>query len=1210
MFSVNDFFKILNFLKGNTVENLDEVIQILSKSEQAVSTTYFQNIIDQNAHISPDYLRLRRFLADWYASHKTIVGTQKKVSDVFSLPDSHIDELIRSFGFNGPLNELSRTNKINLFYDLVNLYKIKGTPDSIIKALSYFTFTDIDIVEYWLQKNAAGRLVFAGEYCIPKVSGASYLSIPDVDFGPMTENDPHWMLSEEEVQNLVENNKIALPSRTPYFGIVPGIYLQNANLGMAILCRIVSDDYATYLSTGNLNKIIKLTNTAFIVSFLELYVACVYTFNEYYGRTTGSSSDRHFCYNGSYSTVDDIIELWNYYNTYRPTIRSETEDERIDKIAEFYELFTRDKSTYFLTDPSTAGTILQSLNPDLKTTIDSFFGFGRGFEILSLLMKDLSDYVSDNISSIIPNLSSLILGLGSLEYVKDIINFFKPYRARFVLITTSYVFNDKLTESIVIGDEPNLEKIQETVIDFDTADSHGGYLEGFFPEGISVQSDPIPPNEQRIYNIYVDSTTGDVMIDIDLATDAVATQIYSDPPVGSYRVANVYLEDYGYDGMYNIVKKLFVEYYDEPEILSGVATPVYSMPPSEIQFYQTAYLKIDSLGELVITYDETQEFLDWPIDTVYRRYYSRELMDCGSWFDIGASCDFEQEYIPEVIHTEHDYYNAHRYGSDATNVEDLVFSSYEVDSTGDIQYAFQSGGFVNFDVGWLFDSPFNNDLCYIEVIGPGDGDDGEEPEPILEEGTMYYDLIYGVYPAQSSPFQTPSLETPMTDQLSLYGALSGFNNIMYTVATVTHYTNPTATRDNTDVMIFSKGTIDYNDSDPITSTYNVLWENTQLLYINNSDINTQGSNDLVYPSVFAVNGNTIFGGVYKYVRFSSSDVTPYAFYSTNSGSTFNWVQLPTIVGDPSPTGIEYAHGMVPYAASSSTWYLFGIGPNKSGINDMRMYKTTDSGSNWTVTSFATNPDTDRYYVLYTSVSGYDANHIIVAQQYEDVSLGQYGILTFTTTNGGSSWVENIVAEPGYLYGTDCNWWMPTIKWIDENTIYMMARIESAEDGYAKTVFMKSTNAGSTWSIPVVVTNTYEGMDQEGNACMDVVAGTNGQVIWIGVYECAYTYHPETDTYTEAGWYYYRSTDAGTTWELVGGIQNNFNGYNIDEPFYTDDEEYVYPYAGGIYAFKENAIYSSIWDLNARGSVFRETYVPDNDANVLTWAGYAPFKFLE
>lgn len=1207
MFSVNDFFKILNFLKGNTVEDLDEVIQILSKSEQAVSTTYFQNIIDQNAHMSPDYLRLRGFLADWYASHKTIVGTQKKVSDVFSLPDAHIDELIRSFGFNGPLDELSRNNKINMFYDLVNLYKIKGTPDSIIKALSYFTFTDIDIVEYWLQKNNAGRIVFAGEYCIPKVSGASYLSIPDVDFEPMTENDPHWMLSEEEVETLVENNKIALPSRTPYFGIVPGIYLQNANLGMAIIVRIVSDDYAEYLATGDLNRIIKLTDTAFIVSFLELYIACVYTFNEYYGRTTGSSGDRHFCYDGAYTTVDDIIDQWNYYNTYRPTIRTATEDERIDKIEEFYALFTRDKSTYFLTDSSTAGTILQTINPDLKTTIDSFFGFGRGFEILSLLMKDLSDYVSTYISSVIPNLSSLVLGLGSLEYVKDIINFFKPYRARFVLITTSYVFNDKLTESIVIGDAPNIDRIQETIIDFDTADSHGGYLEGFFPEGIAVQSDPIPPNEQRIYNIYVDSTTGDVMIDIEVATDVTTTQIYSDPPVGSYRVANVYLEDYGYEGMYNIVKKLFVEYYDEPEVLSGVATPVYSMPPSEIQFYQTAYLKIDALGELVITYEETQEFLDWPIDTVYRRYYSRELMDCGSWFDIGASCDFEQEHIPEVIEEFREYYNIHRYGDDATNIEELVFSSYEVDSTGDIQYAFQSGGFVNFDVGWLFDSPFNNDICYIEVIESGGGEP-EPPEPPLE-GSLYYGLIYGQYPAMSSYYGLPTPEDPKTDMAWIGGSSSGFDNIMYATCCFNHYTNPYVTRDYTVIMFISRGVIDYNYELPVASTYLVTWENSQYLYINNADIDSQGNNDLLYPTVFTVNENTVFGGVYKNPRSAYYDVTPYAFYSTDGGLTFNWFELPAVAGDPTPSRIPYAHGMAPYAASSTTWYLFGIGSD--GL-DMRMYTSVNSGVTWSATSFAPLSD-GRTYELNTNVSGYDENHIIIAQQYQDLSYtyGFYGILTLTTTNGGLNWTENIIATPEYLYGNECNWWMPVVKWVDENTIYLMARIEYADDGYAKTVFMKSIDAGVTWSTPVVVTSTDEGMDQEGNAYMDVVAGTDGQVIWIGVYESAYTYDPETDTYTNCGWYFYRSTDSGNTWELVGGIQNNYNGSNAGEPYYTTDDEYVFPYYGGIYAFSENAVYSPIWDDGAYGSIWNliEEGQEDNVASVFAWAGYAPFQFL-
>ena len=119
MFSINDFFKILSYLKDSSVSSdLDDVLKILSKSEQATADQYFTNILDQNAHMSADYLRLRKYLVDWYASHKTILGTQKKVSDVFSIPDDHINELIRSFGFNGPLGELTRDNKINFFYHI------------------------------------------------------------------------------------------------------------------------------------------------------------------------------------------------------------------------------------------------------------------------------------------------------------------------------------------------------------------------------------------------------------------------------------------------------------------------------------------------------------------------------------------------------------------------------------------------------------------------------------------------------------------------------------------------------------------------------------------------------------------------------------------------------------------------------------------------------------------------------------------------------------------------------------------------------------------------------------------------------------------------------------------------------------------------------------------------------------------------------------
>jgi len=716
VFSINDFFKILSYLKDSSVSSdLDDVLKILSKSEQATADQYFTNILDQNAHMSADYLRLRKYLVDWYASHKTILGTQKKVSDVFSIPDDHINELIRSFGFNGPLGELTRDNKINFFYDLVNLYRIKGTPQSVIKALSYFGLTNLDLVEYWLQKNTSGQLVFTPEYCIPKIAGSSYARVPDIDFDSMVAIDPHWMLSKVDVLNLVNVNKIALPSRSPYFGVIPGISLTDSKLLEAIIVRIVEDQYATYLSTHTLDKTIKLSSINLLVSVLELYLACIYSFNKYYNRTSGGShSDRYFCFDGSYTSLEDIIILWDNFVNYRPVSR----EDRSNTIDAFYTVFTRPISENFLTDYSTAGDLLEVINPDFKNGIDNLFDFGKGFEILSLLLKDLTDWSQKAIPTA-PNMSALVLGLGSLQYVKDIITFFKPYRARFVLMTTMYIINEPLLDCVIIEDEANIENIQETFIDFDTADSGPGYLEAFIPDGIPVQSNPII-GEKRIYNLYVD-TTGSLRCVMDNVSTEISTQIYSDPPVGCYRVENIYLEDYDASnqipyGMYNIVRKLFAEYIDIPETVSGIATPIYSSPPPETQFFAIYNLHIDSTGQLVITYDETQQYLNWPIDSTARVYYSRELMDCGSWFDIGASCDFDPDPLREIIHEEHDYYNAHRYNlSDKPYVEE-VYSSYIIDGHGNVINASQSGGFINFDVGWIFDSPFNNDFCFIEVI--------------------------------------------------------------------------------------------------------------------------------------------------------------------------------------------------------------------------------------------------------------------------------------------------------------------------------------------------------------------------------------------------------------------------------------------------------------------------------------------------------------
>ena len=147
MFTIDDLWKVFKVLQGDEdeVTTLSDSFKSLIKSEKTVTTTLFENVIDQAAYNSGDYSRIRSFLVDWYTSLKSIATLQKEVSaDLFSLPDSDLDELFRSFGYDHSTDltfgngvQLN-TNKVNLFFDLVNLYKIKGTPESIIRVLRYY----------------------------------------------------------------------------------------------------------------------------------------------------------------------------------------------------------------------------------------------------------------------------------------------------------------------------------------------------------------------------------------------------------------------------------------------------------------------------------------------------------------------------------------------------------------------------------------------------------------------------------------------------------------------------------------------------------------------------------------------------------------------------------------------------------------------------------------------------------------------------------------------------------------------------------------------------------------------------------------------------------------------------------------------------------------------------------------------------------------
>jgi hypothetical protein len=473
MFSVADFFNIMNYIDGTSVSSLDVNTQVLSKNEQAISTQLFTDTIDQLVYDTDDYKRLKNLLVNWYASHRTIVSTQKQVSDIFSIPDAHLGELFKSFGYIFSTKGLSFLTKANFFLDLVNLYKIKGTPQSIIDILGYYGLTDIDIAEYWVELDTSNNLVFRSErYLPPGVIDIPFANIP---FSDITQSDPHWILTETNIRNLLTTNAIGLPSKSPYFSIRPRYDLSKLNIIISILSRHVQDQYATYSSGGTLAPEIKLSELNFTVSLLELYLSIVYIFDEYYNRLIGSTDPLFYCYDGTSIPDTDII-LAQYDNlnqrivTLSPT-QNESRSLRDTRISQFYNLFTRSQTTNFFTflSRATLATLLQTINPDLYASSNAYLVSGHGLTLLSLLLQDLNDWISTNINAEF-NIATTVLGVESLTELNKIINFFKPYHARLLNMEFAYIINNPVMDSLVMEDEV-VEDIGQIFIDFDVADS-------------------------------------------------------------------------------------------------------------------------------------------------------------------------------------------------------------------------------------------------------------------------------------------------------------------------------------------------------------------------------------------------------------------------------------------------------------------------------------------------------------------------------------------------------------------------------------------------------------------------------------------------------------------------------------------------------------------------------------------------------------------
>lgn len=455
---IADFWKILDEIQGETTDLTDSVKSI-ARNEKTVSERLFINVIDQIAHNSRDNERLRSFLRDWYAAHRTLTTFQSNVSDIYQIPNDQLDTLFQSFGYDystsirEPVSNNSSLNKINFFLDLVNLYKIKGTPQALVDVLQYYGIIDVDLYEMSLQfEDRLGKppddLIFKGRVVSGTTGDKSPIYLP---FDLLTQGDPHWLQSETEIRNLVDQTRINFPSQSPYFVVKPLFDEEATDAATGILQRRVQDQHDIWEAAGfppeDTNPVLPqdaiITITGDQCSLLTIYLASIYIFNKEY--EVGSSAPRFICYDGTSTDSSDIIDEFQEI-TSKPSSRADQKARY-----EYYlDQFSREIGENFLHTHADAGDILGILNPTVKTNLD---GLANDVNtILGTLLRDLGEWVRANISYGFINISYILFGMDSLfGQLRDVVEFFKPYRARIIPLEMLQ-FHNRLFNSIIVED--------------------------------------------------------------------------------------------------------------------------------------------------------------------------------------------------------------------------------------------------------------------------------------------------------------------------------------------------------------------------------------------------------------------------------------------------------------------------------------------------------------------------------------------------------------------------------------------------------------------------------------------------------------------------------------------------------------------------------------------------------------------------------------
>lgn len=320
--TLKDTFKANNLIYEDTVDvylhslTLDKLTQLSYDTDSdtiqhAINareklSTYFSKVLYPGSYAfsTLDNATVRKMMLDWSSTIKTIQDANKKVTNAYSLSSDDVDKAIRGFGidFINSTNLKSSDRRKNFLLNICDLYAIKGSPNSIIKALNIIGLEDIFIREAWICKDVEK---YNGDYDLRMCWKAQKL---DQEFDEVTnqylelnthddiyttwewfkekieENDstfdPHWFYTQDEIKAINNDDQtyIKLPSITPYFGIEFTSDLdRNIDSLDNLFTEITTQYQSFFLSETGKGKTIWVDTFPNRINILECYTALIYT---------------------------------------------------------------------------------------------------------------------------------------------------------------------------------------------------------------------------------------------------------------------------------------------------------------------------------------------------------------------------------------------------------------------------------------------------------------------------------------------------------------------------------------------------------------------------------------------------------------------------------------------------------------------------------------------------------------------------------------------------------------------------------------------------------------------------------------------------------------------------------------------------------------------------------------------------------------------